>query len=95
MIKKWKNWPYWLQFGMLLSTIAVVTILLLPARCENDLQLNTCTILNLLRIGLLLPGLSFGFAFIPLPQFAYIFMFLMYFIIGALLGWIYGKIKKW
>ena len=91
----WKNWPYWLKGGIILDVVylLVVSMYVITFLIENISQ----------SIFILLYFISFP-AFLILRLIEYdshnvitytiIISFLIYFILGALIGLIYGKIKN-
>ncbi|MBI2631989.1 hypothetical protein HYW75_03225 [Candidatus Pacearchaeota archaeon] len=86
----WKNWPYWLKGGVI-GIIFIYLILLLGI--FNILNENSFLYI------LLLPALVVFFYFpYTFNLGGYEWQFITYsiygLIIGALIGWIYGKIKK-
>ncbi|MCC2631127.1 MAG: hypothetical protein K0S38_936 [Candidatus Paceibacter sp.] len=76
-----KKLPYWVKGGIIFTSIAVL-VLAWRILCPAD---TGCSInIDLLFFPvILLPG-----------QFAIIGYFLFYFLLGALLGFIYGKFKN-
>ena len=93
----WKNWPYWLKGGIIATLIyIIVSVYTLP-------QLNLPTPLGIKQLlGLILfPSYLVYFiigAFIRVTSTTIILIDIisipLYFIIGAIIGLIYGKIKK-
>lgn len=96
----WKNWPYWLKGGILIELIIIFVIsffiftknffiilyLFLPGQLLVFPLLNKCV--NLLAEN---PDCSVRKFIIPI---LIISSLLAYFIIGAVSGLIYGKIKS-
>ena len=101
---KWSKWPYWVRGGILLSVayILITGLLYLGTKCPN--APNPCE-QGLFGLGILLiiSPMVFLLEIIPIPlermppaiEFL-IFILLqiaMYFALGSVLGWLYGKIK--
>ena len=103
----WKNWPSWLKGGIIAGIIFIIVLVLslfIPSLgCNTSKPLpegemyENCTPTQLSEI-LLLPS------YIPLNileihndylalSFAFIFSLIIYFLIGTIIGWIFGKIK--
>lgn len=98
----WKNWPYWLKGGWMLSVINLGLIIIsyiLPSPMFS-FKFGYFTIGDLFSFPALLmwEGSQEIFSLVINRPLQYLFIILIssieYFIIGALIGWIYGKIKS-
>jgi hypothetical protein len=83
----WKDWPYWVRGGVIgvlvyfILALLVVTYIFSVATSSDD---------GLALIVIFLPGLWLTQKSI----FALLINLLSFFIIGAIIGWIIGKIKE-
>lgn len=99
----WKNWPYWVKGGILLGVtitllLSLVTIFRVPV-VSNYVENNFGIFLGIPILLSMMTGL--GHADImtgELDLLAHITFlsvtFVLYFPIGAILGYLYGKIKN-
>lgn len=92
----WKEWSYWLKGGLILSIIALVFRLtggmfeLFPSSNPLEKFLGSASFFFGYPFGIPLANLfNTGIVIIDITIFLGI-----YFIIGAFIGWIYGKIKN-
>ena len=84
----WKRWPYWVKGGVIMLILFFLPMILLGKYLgwevlEGSWQFDVYRLLN--EIPLLFGASTFGNR---------ISGFVGYFVIGAFLGWLYGKIKK-
>lgn len=95
-MKFWKNWPYWAKGGVtLVITMAIVSlpgIFFMPLR----IIFLPGVLINILFDELFIGGTLYN---PTLPEgisiaLSIIFSVAIYFIIGTLFGWLYGKIKN-
>jgi len=94
----WKNWPYWLRggiIGMVISFLLIIIISFLGLLSLNMFGESSYfgnflgTISSLLFIKF---NPFYGFIFKSNTLLGQLLPFLVfYFIIGAIIGWIYGK----
>ena len=98
----WKNWPYWLKGGILFSLInallsTLIYLILLILKNNFDTIRFAAEYSFFLVISLLFINPAWYFSG-PRSYFDIIFGLVvgaaLYFIIGAIIGWIYGKIKS-
>ncbi|MFA4953062.1 MAG: hypothetical protein WC584_02475 [Candidatus Pacearchaeota archaeon] len=83
----WKNWPSWLKLGISLSVIYIIIAIF--AFIFNDEKGILFSIANLpLSEIIQINGLLWYYTFLPILSFVF------WFIIGAIIGWLIGKIKK-
>lgn len=95
----WKNWPYWLKGGLIgaitVSTVEIIDSLILPALCLYEQSSKALNVLGCIfpsriaNIPLMYLGLFFGSRIVDL-----ILAIIFYFAVGAIVGWIVGKIKS-
>lgn len=91
----WNNWPYWFRGGLLsVGIIILITLILIPFGEMNTGGQMSATYYSIPFI----PGFLIVFALRvnspPIAYFlAFVFPLLLYFAIGAFIGWIVGKIK--
>jgi len=91
----WKDWSYWLKGGIYaLFIYGILTVILIPfgiigGGCSGFLCIN----IPYYFLPALLVTFFYG-GFINSPATAFVIASFEYFIIGALIGWIYGKIKS-
>lgn len=86
----WKDWPYWLKGGgiggILLSIYHIILLftyeLIFPYGVEDFKYFFLYTIIIHQKLGV------YFFIFSPL------IIFIIGFLFGVLIGWIYGKIKR-
>ena len=90
----WKKLPYWLKGGIVavifLVLFNILLFLILDSNdCLNDMSTATCPVTsNLSNI------ISFPSYFISSELFSAILIELVfYFVLGAFIGWIYGKMR--
>ena len=103
-----RNLSYWLKGGIIagiLFTFLLIIFLFIPSiGCNNNEPLpegqlyEKCAPIKisqflLLPIYFILDILEIGNDYLAL-SFAFLFSLIMYFLIGALIGWIYEKIKS-
>ena len=92
----WKDWPYWLKGGIIVSVFALIFRLAGSMFLLFDSSNIFERILSYISFFL---GYPFG---IPLANILntgitiidFILFLIFYSLIGALIGWIYGKIKS-
>jgi hypothetical protein len=97
MIMGWKNWPYWLKGGL----ISIFVFLVSSIPSLFSFQIDALSIVALL-LGILGTLLWVVFAnYFPKESFplfietiVFIVSVLSSFLVGSLIGWIYGKIKS-
>lgn len=94
-LKKWKNWPYWFKGGITVVSVYILFIILILAIYKPFF--DSCGHMGCNSDWIIILS-GFPTIFIPLQ---YHFMlgvsvlaFFQYFLIGALIGYIYGKIKS-
>ncbi|MBS3114557.1 hypothetical protein J4448_05640 [Candidatus Woesearchaeota archaeon] len=98
----WKDWPYWLKGGVIAVGIIILVIVFLVPFGESDL-LGVGSVHSsgggpywMLPF---LPGFILVLIFNPSTKPLGYFLFygtplILYFLIGAVIGWIVGKIKS-
>ena len=79
---RWKNWPYWLKGAIIFLIFPIIGLSVLP----NCGEIECLLWLPVAGAAMFVEGSDE-------PLF-HIVNFIFYFIIGAFIGWIYGKIKK-
>ena len=93
----WKNLPHWLKGGIITVLIfisAFILSLFLPPYCPHSV-LGGCGLVIEPFVYTLIPGwfitdfIDDGNIYV-----GFLASFIVYFILGALIGWIYGKIKN-
>jgi TRAP-type C4-dicarboxylate transport system permease small subunit len=111
----WKNWPYWLKGGIILSGISLIAslgIMLIIFASEQGLEyigsfiatpifffalffsFFTATYWFGTAMGVANSGTGWPSGWILVVLFLSFFSVVVYFIIGAIIGWVYGKIKN-
>ena len=99
----WKNWSYWLRGGIVFDLLVIIIFLLLYVLWLIIGGSGIYSLMNLILFPLywifqvtrpvtFLEVFVFG-SFLPNFQ-GIIILLTIYFIIGAIIGWIVGKIKK-
>ncbi len=86
----WKDWSYWFRGGLSLGFIGILLFFIWQVSYINHKYIISDLISSLsFPIGYLVYYFSDFSLLIIIPLY-----FIYYFIIGALIGWIYGKIKN-
>jgi len=89
---RWKDLPTWLKFGIVFSIIDVIFIILgliTSSPKEADLM-----VLHFVQIPLTLIASLFGDGIIQSFTLLILGGLAIWFLIGAIIGWIVGKIKS-
>jgi len=95
-----KLWPYWVRGGII-SLLVYFFLYVVLGICLFSIKRET--VFDLLKCNSLITSLSFPISlfksFIPnfeyvSPNTKFIATTLSWYLIGAVLGWLYGKIKK-
>ncbi|MAG27172.1 hypothetical protein CMI47_16675 [Candidatus Pacearchaeota archaeon] len=81
----WRNWPYWLKGGVVLLVVYIVYQFRFFYLFDFFEDLPMFFIENLDITNMALAYIFTGLG--------YVLMFFIYFLVGALIGWIYGKIR--
>ncbi len=95
----WKTWPYWLKGGIIPSLVYLLIACIFFILGEMEL-LNKATELILTRLFMIMsiPTITSFYAIFPDYSASFFNITTItatgYFIIGAIIGWIYGKIKN-
>lgn len=98
----WKDWSYWLKGGVIALIIQILFFLI---DSLNGSFLDTRISLPLIIIWILMGSLNLSFGcynkgVITLSNctsyiiVSFILNLLLYFLVGALIGWIIGKVRK-
>lgn len=93
---EWKNWPYWLKGGIILLIIHSILTLIGFLFLYDSTDPNGDVALIILP-NIIIPLIALNWMHLPLifGKWSSIFYFsIFWFIIGTLIGWIYGKIKS-
>lgn len=95
----WKKLPSWLKGGIILSVLyLIISLILIKYPCSTGYLRGQCLGLGILFLVLSSPGLGIlnllSIEYSENLYLAIIFTFSIYFIIGAIIGWIIGKIKS-
>jgi len=96
----WKEWPAWLKGGVILASfmfVIEVFVLIIGSLIECAGTAGTsigtlCLLLQYLSFAII-PAFFLEFANIH-PVFVVLYLIVFWFLIGSLIGWIIGKIKK-
>ncbi len=99
----WKNWPYWLKGGIIGVGVVLISSFIIGG--ITGIAPDNI-IINLFYI-FLIPGIiilavmrfkTYGYEMPDMTFFEYVLMAVIsiipYFIIGAIIGWVYGRFKK-
>ncbi len=92
--------PSWLKGGMIVSILyLIIGLILIKYPCDSSGYLGgQCLGLGVLFIFISSPSLGIlnllGIEYSKNPYLVIITTFFVYFIIGSILGWLYGKLKK-
>jgi len=90
----WKNWSYWLRGGII-SVIIYLILLLITFLCaENASGEGFVCLLFFVPTLLLMPLYQAIFGYPEPVYLAYVFFVIFWFVIGAVVGLIIGKIKR-
>ncbi|MBX4196291.1 hypothetical protein KW805_01760 [Candidatus Pacearchaeota archaeon] len=104
----WKNKPTWLKGGIIAATIFILSLFIIYVLSLINDQLDDLFLIPAIPIaiveGILMPGCGFGGSILSgspyycIESQSYFIQvmagLIVYFILGALIGWIYGKIKN-
>ncbi len=96
----YKNWPYWLKGGVLLAILCLLLslLLLIPSKIIDSSSLIENIIFLPQIFGFYIAVIAGMVSFAEKAQFPYIFIttvnIIFYFIIGAIIGLIFEKIKN-
>ncbi len=84
----WSDWPYWLKGGVILSALGGILII--------SYFFYLLTKISFFVIPGLIPVLTFYVVYDLIPNWviAWILTPIIYFLLGALIGWLYGKYKE-
>lgn len=92
----WKDWSYWLKggiIGLIISTIVIV-IALLQLINYAIIKWPLLILINLFANQYVAISQCSGDSCIGFLFFVPLLVFIEFFVIGAIIGWIYGKIKQ-
>ncbi len=104
----WKDWPHWLKGGVIVAVLYAILFLiylLVAYSAEGNSQVGGGAGFGLALIPLVLSGIPATFLLSLLPNSAdksagviilllFVVCVAQWFVIGIILGWIYGKIKN-
>lgn len=92
----WKDWPYWLKGGIitLILSISIIPIIFYEAAEDLFLWLRIIIIIPFTLIKIIF-SLNMVCYLLCTPEtwFHWGILFLFWFLVGALIGWLYGKFK--
>ncbi len=105
----WKDWPYWVKGGIIAIIVHIILLPLLLLSIwtsystpPTDAGAIGAAILFGASIGPFISPFIFGILPMPIPfssvvgyyLIGFIFPIIIYFILGAIIGLVYGKIKS-
>jgi len=94
----WKNWPYWLKGGIIVSILyLIIGLILIKYPCGDTMSGGQCWDFTMLFILISYSLLGILYRLGIDPQSKYLVLiatFLVYFVIGSIIGWIYAIIKS-
>ena len=76
----WKDWPYWLKGGEIFEILLIIGLFLIAFIKGEGLAI--------LFLLIFFGGEN------PWEMFTFLGFLILYFILGAIIGWIYGKIRN-
>ncbi|MBS3085684.1 hypothetical protein J4225_03285 [Candidatus Pacearchaeota archaeon] len=76
----WKDWPYWLKGGVIFEILLIIGLFLIAFIKGEGLAI--------LFLLIFFGGEN------PWEMFTFLGFLILYFILGAIIGWIYGKIRN-
>ena len=97
---EWKNLPSWLKGGIIVSILyLIIGLILIKYPCDSPGSFGgQCWGLEMYFILISYPVLGILYRLEIDPKNKYLILiatFLVYFVIGSIIGYIYGKIKSW
>jgi hypothetical protein len=90
----WKDWPAYLKLGIILCSVYALLSIIYFVMFEFIIEIDTISLLEVLGIMSLPLGSLFNKLGESLMPFFLIINVVFYFLIGAIIGLIYQKIKK-
>jgi len=93
----WKNWPSWLKGGVIGITLYVligIFIWFLEGKMDAGGMRGFFSFIYFLTPGLFIFGYNFDGPIVPIYTLSIILSIASYFLVGALIGWIIGKLKS-
>ena len=89
----WKGQPYWLKGAIILASIFIISLLItmyLDSKFQGHPGLTTFPLFPVLLYS---SASTFGSNKLNLMPFIVAIPLIFYLVFGAIIGWIYGKIK--
>ena len=89
----WKNWPYWIKGGIIFGFIPIITLFLVFIYSR---ELAALIFIFLFGFGVpaILDDLGYTTEIATRAVIIWGIPIIIWFIIGSVIGWIYGKIKS-
>lgn len=83
----WKDWPYWLKGGIIGVILLLILSLFAVATPKSDMG-------NVFSWAIILIAFPFMLTYEDSQMLNFILFPIYFFILGAIIGWIVGKIKS-